>query len=65
MSACRKMTWASRADAKAFVRDQKRQNREGRADRPYWCETCEQWHLTSQSKTEARRRGNRYKEPHG
>lgn len=55
---CNKMRFPSRAAAKAWDREARAHSRDGNARKmtAYECPICADWHLTSLSKTEARRR---------
>jgi hypothetical protein len=56
---CSKMAFGSRAEVKAFMREDAVNHKRGNArhGHAYLCRTCGAWHWSSMSKSEARRRG--------
>jgi hypothetical protein len=55
---CSKMRFATRAEAKAWVRGRSTsRNSELTGVRPYWHDQCQAFHLTSMTKRQARARG--------
>lgn len=54
---CKKICFVSRSAAKKKIKLWNRLNTEGpKLTEAYFCEDCQSWHITSQSKDEQRRR---------
>jgi hypothetical protein len=54
-----KMKFATSQDAKAFLRARKGPAQHRGNMQPYLCQTCDSYHLTSQTSTEIRRKRKR------
>jgi ssDNA-binding Zn-finger/Zn-ribbon topoisomerase 1 len=55
---CQKIQFATRGEAKKYARREKSHGSGRMRDvTPYECPRCDQWHLSSMSRQEARRKG--------
>ncbi len=59
--ACSKITFDTLAEAKRYIHDKAKAGRNGFNGRAYRCPRCDEWHLTTMSKAESRRKSKAYK----
>ena len=58
---CQKIAFESKQELKRWLNDKKQWKAQPSILRPYHCERCGEWHLTSQSKQEVKRKQKHYK----